>query len=66
MTETEWLECADPSRLIDIHIGKTSDRKLRLCACGWLRLSWHLLSEAQSRMSVKMTEMFAAPKRSRR
>ena len=36
MTEDEWLECKNSTRMLEFLQGKASDRKLRLggCACG--------------------------------
>src|SRR6266540_3083970 len=43
MTETEWLACDDPARMLGFLRRKTSDRKLRLFACGCCRqlLPWN-------------------------
>src|SRR5688572_4781178 len=34
MTEAEWLACDDLKLMLDFLLGKVSDRKLRLFACG--------------------------------
>ncbi len=34
MTEQEWLECAEPTPMLDFVRGKVSDRQLRLFASG--------------------------------
>jgi hypothetical protein len=33
MTEQEWLECTDPTPMLEFLRERTSDRKLRLFAC---------------------------------
>ena len=33
MTEQDWLECADPEKMLEVVLDKASDRKLRLFAC---------------------------------
>jgi hypothetical protein len=37
MTETEWLGCGDPVRMLEYLLGKASERKFRLLACGCIR-----------------------------
>ena len=38
MTEAQWRACVDPDRLIDYHRMKKAPRRLRLMACGCVRL----------------------------
>ena len=59
MTEEEWLECDELARLLEQLRDRTTDRKLRLFACGCCRLAWHLLTESLHRMSVEVAERFA-------
>jgi hypothetical protein len=59
MTEDEWVACTNPLPMLDSLAGGTSDRKLRLFACGCLRHIWHLLSDERSRMAVEIAEHYA-------
>jgi hypothetical protein len=59
MTEQEWLECADPQKMLEFLRGKASERKLRLFACAWCRSVWDLLVEDLFRAAVEAAERFA-------
>ncbi len=59
MTEAEWLTCDDPATLLEFLHGKTSERKLRLFACGCCRRLWHLLVDGRSRKGVEVAEQYA-------
>jgi hypothetical protein len=59
MTETEWLACTSPDRMLEGLRGRATDRKLRLFACHCCRRVWHLLKDERSRRAVEATELFA-------
>lgn len=59
MTEAEWLASDNPFPMLDFVRGKSSDRKLRLFACGCCRRIWsHLPSEMEGK-AVTLAERFA-------
>jgi len=59
MTEKEWLECADPSLMLQFMRGRVSDRKLRLFAVGYCRCIWPLLTDSRAQQAVAAGEEFA-------
>ncbi|MFO0822034.1 MAG: hypothetical protein U0792_02770 [Gemmataceae bacterium] len=59
MTETEWLECDDPSKMLEFLRGKGSERKLRLFAAACTRCFWDHLVMEPSRRAVEVAEQFA-------
>src|SRR4051794_32784646 len=65
MTEYEWTACSDPMEMaVPLrHVGKSSDRKLRLFACACVRIVWDHLLDGRSRTAVEITEEFADGKR---
>jgi len=69
MTETEWLTCTNPQRMLEwcnderdyrpsVHPVIT-DRKLRLFACACCRQVWPLLTDSRSRKAVEVAERYA-------
>jgi hypothetical protein len=59
MTESEWLSCQDPEKMLEFLRGRATDRKLRLFAAACCRRVWHLLSEGGSRNAVEAAERYA-------
>src|SRR5262245_28594072 len=56
MTESEWLSCTDPQRLLNFLRGKVSDRKGKLFICALCRLNWDLLYDPASQECVEEVE----------
>jgi hypothetical protein len=60
MTESEWLACTEPERMLAFLIGRrASDRKRRLLACACVRRVWYLLKDERSRCAVEVAEQHA-------
>ncbi|HEY1186012.1 MAG TPA: hypothetical protein VGE74_00085 [Gemmata sp.] len=59
MTEQEWLNCTDPTPMLDFLREQAGDRKLRLFAVGCCRLIWDRLVCPASREAVIASEAFA-------
>lgn len=59
MTEQEWLQCSDPTPMLEFLRGKASDRQLRLVGCACCRRVWHLLPNRRSRKALEASERFA-------
>jgi hypothetical protein len=60
MTEQEWMECAEPWKMIELVIktAPASDRQLRLYACGCFRGIWDSLSEPEKQV-LRIGEWYA-------
>jgi hypothetical protein len=58
MTESEWLVCTEPQRMLGFLFGNGSGRKFRLFAVACCRRLWELLDE-NGRRAVEAAEGFA-------
>jgi hypothetical protein len=59
VNETEWLECTESEKMLELLRSKASDRKLRLFVCACCRRVWHQLFDKQSRRAVEVAERLA-------
>jgi hypothetical protein len=59
MNEETWLACTEPRPMIDLLLGRASDRKLRLFAVACCRRVGHLLTDHRSRGAVELAERVA-------
>jgi hypothetical protein len=59
MTEQQWLDCTDPTPMLELLRGKVSERKWRLLACACCRRVWHLLRDPRHRAAVVAAERLA-------
>src|SRR5262249_17270704 len=59
MTEAQWLACKKPAPILEFLRGRTSDRKLRLFACGYGRRVLRRLPRPLLQRVVEAAEGFA-------
>jgi hypothetical protein len=59
MTESEWMTCDDPKRLMDYLKDIATERKARLYCCGCCRRVWQSFLDGRSRMAVETAEQYA-------
>jgi hypothetical protein len=59
MTEPEWLECTDPTPMLEFLPDNASDRKLRLFACACCRRVWSLIVSEPAKRVVEVVELHA-------
>src|SRR5262249_9656243 len=58
MTESEWLQCSEPYKMLHVVKDIGSDRKLRLFAGACCRQAWERLDDNTCKSSVEMVEKF--------
>jgi hypothetical protein len=58
MTESDWLDCANPDKMLAFLEGKIGERKSRLFACACCRRIWRLLTSA-ARAGLDVAERLA-------
>lgn len=59
MNELDWIVGADPEGMLAYLDGKTTDRKLRLAACAFVRHRWSLIHYPMPRAAVELAERLA-------
>jgi hypothetical protein len=59
MTESEWLTCTDPDRMLVFIQGKSSERKLRLFTIGCCRFVWEQITDEGWREAIHKAECYA-------
>jgi hypothetical protein len=59
MTESEWLACSNPTKVLKHVRGRATPRKLRLFAAACCRSVWALLDDPVYRQTVEVAERFA-------
>src|SRR5688500_2632555 len=58
MTEQEWLECNDPSAMLNHLHDRAGERQLRLFACMCCRQRWNFFRDGRSRYAVESAEKY--------
>ncbi len=60
MTESEWLECTDPTPMLDVVLRvNANNRKVRLFACAYARKLWTQFDDERSKQAVEVAEEYA-------
>src|SRR4051812_33683208 len=66
MTESKWLSCDDPQKMLaHLYAQRGYARKLRLFACACCRHMWDSLKDARSRNAVEVAERYVERKAKR-
>jgi hypothetical protein len=59
MTETEWVACTDPRKMLEFLWGNATARKARLFTVACCRRIWHLMRDRRSQRAVEVAERYA-------
>lgn len=59
MTEEAWLQCSDPTAMLEFLNRRVTDRKLRLFAASCLRQNWDALYDPREQQAVEVAEQLA-------
>jgi hypothetical protein len=59
VTESQWLKCTDPKKMLSFLQGKVGERKRRLFACACCRQVWNSLVLKSVRRGVEAAELYA-------
>jgi hypothetical protein len=59
MTKESWRASTNPTALLKLLGGRTSERKLRLFGCACCRLIWPLFTDERCRVAVEVAERYA-------
>ena len=59
MDEQEWLECTEPTPMVEFLGSKASERKSRLLACAYCRRAWGILRDIRSKEANEVAERYA-------
>jgi hypothetical protein len=62
MTESEWLTCTQPQKLLKYLHTRADERKRRLFAAACCRRVWRLLVDERGRRAVEVAERYASGK----
>lgn len=59
MTEEEWAQCSDPTKMLEFLGRRATGRKLRLFAVACLRQNWDAFFDPRGQQAIEVAELFA-------